>query len=68
MTNLLQIRYLGYSCNYLKPVLFIFDLPLIFIVDKKKRKKRSRDICKGTLDIEFKRDWSVDLGATIGDG
>ena len=29
MTNLVQIRYLGYSCNYLQPVLFIFDLPLI---------------------------------------
>ena len=31
-------------------------------------KKRARDICKGTLDVEFKRDWSVGLGATIGDG
>ena len=29
LTNLVQIRYLGYSCNYLQPSLFIFDLPLI---------------------------------------
>ena len=27
-----------------------------------------RDICKGTLGIEFERDWSVCLGATLSDG
>ena len=32
-----------------------------------KTKKRARDICKGTLDIEFERDWSVGLGATLGE-
>ena len=31
-------------------------------------KKRARDICKGTLDIEFEREWSFGLGATLGDG
>ena len=31
-------------------------------------KKKARDICKGILDIEFERDWSVFLGATLGDG
>ena len=31
-------------------------------------KKRARDICKGTLYIEFERDWSAGLGATLGDG
>ena len=31
-------------------------------------KKGARDICKGTLDIEFERDWSVGLGAKLGDG
>ena len=31
------------------------------------RKKRSIYICKGTLDIEFERDWSVGLGATLDD-
>ena len=31
-------------------------------------KKQARDVCKGTLDIEFERDWSVGLGATLGDG
>ena len=30
-------------------------------------KKQSRDICKGILDIECERDWSVGLGATLGD-
>ena len=35
---------------------------------RSKTKKRARDICKGTLDIEFERDWSVGLGATLGDG
>ena len=24
-------------------------------------------ICKGTLDIKFQRDWSVGLGAILGD-
>ena len=32
-----------------------------------KTKNRARDICKGTLDIEFERDWSFGLGATSGD-
>ena len=35
---------------------------------KTKKKKNTGDICKGTLDIEFKRDWSVGLGATLDDG
>ena len=34
---------------------------------RSKTKKWARDICKGTLDIEFERDWSVGLGATLGD-
>ena len=34
---------------------------------RSKTKKRARDICKGTLDIEFERDWSFGLGATLGD-
>ena len=32
-----------------------------------KTKKRARDICKGTLDIECERDWPVGLGAMLGD-
>ena len=32
------------------------------------RSKKTRDICKGTLDTECERDWSVSLGATFGDG
>ena len=47
-------------------IFFLCELPLISRVDRK-RKKRARDICKGTLDIEFERYWSVGLGATIGD-
>ena len=33
-----------------------------------KMKKWAEDICKGILDIECERDWSVGLGATLGDG
>ena len=33
---------------------------------RSKTKKRAGDICKGTLDIEFERDWSVGLGAMLG--
>ena len=32
---------------------------------RSKKKQRARDICKGTLDIEFERDWSFSLGATL---
>ena len=34
---------------------------------RSKTKKPARDIFKGTLDIEFERDWSFGLGATLGD-
>ena len=43
---------------------FLCELPLIFRIDRKRKKKRARDICKGTLDIECDRDWPVGLGAT----
>ena len=33
----------------------------------RKRKKRARDICKGTPDTEFERDWTFGLGATLSD-
>ena len=46
---------------------FLCELPLILRVDRK-LKKRAREICNGTLDIEFERYWSVGLGATLGDG
>ena len=32
-----------------------------------KTKKYAQDICRGTLDIECERDWSVGLGVTLGD-
>ena len=35
---------------------------------RSKTKKGARDICKGTLDIEFKRDWSVGFGVMLCDG
>ena len=47
-------------------------------VDRKRKKetnkknilglKKPADICKGILDIECERDWSVSLGATLDDG
>ena len=43
------------------------ELPLILREDRK-QENRARDICKETLDIEFERDWSVGLGATLGEG
>ena len=45
----------------------LHELPLILRVHRN-RKKRAGDICKTTLDIECERDWSVGLGATLGDG
>ena len=43
---------------------YLCELPLILRVDRK-RKKRARDICNGTLDIEFERDRSIGLSATL---
>ena len=54
-------------CGVPVPFIFLCEMPLILRVGRK-RKKRARDICKGTLDIEFERGWSVGLGATLGDG
>ena len=34
----------------------------------RKRKEQAEDICKRTLHVEFERDWSVGLGAMLGDG
>ena len=46
---------------------FLCEQPLILRVNRK-RKKQAEDICKGILDMEYERDWSVSLGATLGDG
>ena len=35
---------------------------------RSKTKKQAGDIRKGTLDIEFERDWSVSLGDMLGEG
>ena len=35
---------------------------------KMKKKNGNGDICRGALDIEIGRDWSVGLGAPLGDG
>ena len=52
----------------MKIVIFLlYELSLILRLDRK-RKKRADDICKGTPDVEFEQDWSVGLGATLGDG
>ena len=34
---------------------------------RSKTRKQAGDICKGTLDLEYERDWSVSLGAMLGD-
>ena len=36
-------------------------------VDQKLKKKTPRNICKRTLGKGFERDWSVGLGAMLGD-
>ena len=48
-------------------LLFFFQ-PNLNFEGESKTKKRARDICKGTLDIECERDCPVGLGATLGDG
>ena len=45
-------------------IFFLGELPLISRVDRK-RKQQAGDVCKGILDIERERDWSVSLGATL---
>ena len=56
-----------YSHFWENEFFFFCELPLILRVDRK-QKTRAGNICKGTLDIELERDWSVGLGATLGDG
>ena len=34
----------------------------------RKWKEQAEDICKGSPEIEFERDWSFGLGARLGDG
>ena len=47
-------------------IFFLCELPLILGVAGK-RKEPAGDIYKGTLDIEFERNWSVGLGTMFGD-
>ena len=37
-------------------------------IDWNRKKETTRNICKMTLDKGFERDWSVGLGAMLGDG
>ena len=53
-------------CGLPVPFISLCELPLILRLDRKK--KRVGDNCKGTLGIECEGDWSVGLGATLGDG
>ena len=57
--------------NFLENENFKFILMWItlnFEGRSKTEKKEARDICKGTLDIDYERDWSVGWIATLGDG
>ena len=45
---------------------FLCELPLILTVSLK-QKNWAKGICRGTLDIECERDWSVSLGAMLDD-
>ena len=53
--------------NMIILIFFLCELPLILGVDRK-RKKWAKAICRGILDIEYERDWSVGLGTTLGKG
>ena len=46
---------------------FLCELPLILGLGGK-LKKKAPDICERTLDIDLKRDRSIGLGSTFGDG
>ena len=66
-TKFNQIRWSHFFEKIKILIFFSCELPLILGVARK-RKEQAEDICKGTLDIELERDWSVGLGATLGDG
>ena len=61
------MKIVGAIFEKMKILIFLCELLLNLRADRKRR-KRAGDICKRTLDIESERDWSVDLGATLGDG
>ena len=46
---------------------FLYELLLLLRVGRK-RKERAEDNCKRALNIEFEQDWSVGIGAKLGDG
>ena len=48
--------------------LFLMWTTLHFRGRGKTKKKRVRDICERTLDIDFERDWWDGLGPALGDG
>ena len=61
------MKIVGAIFGKIKILNFLCKLPLILRVDRK-RKKQAWDIYKGIPDIDCERDWSVSLGATLGDG
>ena len=61
------MKIVGAIFGKMKILIFLCELPLILRVDRK-REKRARDICKGTIDIKYEQDWPVSLKATLGKG
>ena len=47
---------------------FLMSTTLNFEGRSKTKKQQAGDICKGILDIECQRHWSIGLGATFGNG
>ena len=45
---------------------FNIKVPVILRVSRK-LKGRAVDNCKSALNIEFEQDWSIGIGATLGD-
>ena len=53
------MKIMGAIFEKMKILIFLLsEIPLILRVDRK-RKKQARYICKGILDIECERDWSL---------
>ena len=61
-------KIVGVIFQKIKILIFFLIWTTLNFGGRSKAKKWAKDICRGTVDIECKRDWPVGLGATLGDG
>ena len=62
------MKIVGAIFEKMKILIFFLMWTTLNFEGRSKTKKVAGDICKRTLDIECERDWSVSLGAMLGDG